>query len=138
MAAAEDATDRPDGPMGRRIVLPSSHSGSERSMRAAYMDAMAITGRFRKPHLFITKTANPNWLEVERELLPGQTAMDRPDLMARVFRLKKEQMLREIFHDGIFGRCPARVWTIEYQKRGLPHLHLLVFLEDSDQFKTGS
>jgi hypothetical protein len=33
------------------------------------------------------------------ELLPGQTAMDRPDLMARVFRLKKEQMLREIFHD---------------------------------------
>ena len=28
----------------------------------------------------------------------------------------------------------ARVWTIEYQKRGLPHLHLLVFLEDSDHF----
>jgi Helitron helicase-like domain at N-terminus len=134
MAAAGDATDRPDGPMGRRIVLPSSHSGSERSMRAAYMDAMAITGRFRKPHLFITKTANPSWVEVQRELLPGQTAMDRPDLMARVFRLKKEQMLREIFHDGIFGRCPARVWTIEYQKRGLPHLHLLVFLEDSDHF----
>ena len=29
---------------------------------------------------------------------------------------------------------PARVWTIEYQKQGLPHLHLLVFLEDSDHF----
>jgi hypothetical protein len=47
--------------------------------------------------------------------------VDRPDLVARVFRLKKEQMLEEIFKDGIFGTCPARVWTIEYQKRGLPH-----------------
>ena len=43
-------------------------------------------------------------------------------------------MLEEIFKHGIFGTCPARVWTIEYQKRGLPHLHLLVFLEDSDHF----
>jgi helitron helicase-like protein len=52
-------------------------------------------------------------------------------LAARGFKLKKEQMLEEIFKHGIFGKCPARVWTIEYQKRGLPHLHLLVFL---DQF----
>jgi helitron helicase-like protein len=48
-----------------------------------------------------------------------------------VFHLKKKQLMRE---NGIFGKCPARVWTIEYQKRGLPHLHLLIFLEDSDRF----
>ena len=53
---------------------------------------------------------------------------------ARVFKLKKQQMLDEICKDGIFGECPARVWTIEYQKRGLPHLHLLVFLKDSEHF----
>jgi len=44
---------------GRRIILPSSHTGSQRNMHAAYMDAMAIIGRFRKPHLFLTMTANP-------------------------------------------------------------------------------
>jgi hypothetical protein len=44
--------------LGRRIALPPSHSGSERSMRAVYVDAMAVTGRFRKPHLFVTKAAN--------------------------------------------------------------------------------
>jgi hypothetical protein len=118
--------------VGRRVVLPSSCTGSERALRAAFMDAMAVTGRYRKPNLFLTMTTNPNWPEIQRELIGDETALDRPDLVARVFRLKKEQMLAEIFKDGIFGKCPARVWTIEYQKRGLPHLHLLVFLKDAD------
>jgi hypothetical protein len=117
---------------GRRIVLPSSHVSSERFMRSAYHDAMAIAGHYRKPHEFITMTANPKWVEVQRELLPGQQAADRPDLISRVFRLKKQQMLDDIFKHGIFGKCVARVWTIEYQKRGLPHLHLLIFLDHSD------
>jgi hypothetical protein len=95
---------------------------------------MAVTGRLKKPHLFITMTCNPNWPEIRQELLPGQEPMNRPDLVSRVFKLKKQQMLDEIFKDQIFGKCPARVWTIEYQKRGLPHLHLLVFLEDSEHF----
>jgi hypothetical protein len=138
--AASD-TDRqapgPDGGApapapGRRIVLPSSYTGSERFMHAAYQDAVAIAGHFGKPHVFVTKTANPYWLEVQRELLPGQTPMDRPDLIARVFQLKKKAMLDDIFKNGIFGMCVARVWTIEYQKRGLPHLHLLIFLNHSD------
>jgi hypothetical protein len=120
--------------VGRRVVLPSSHTGSARAMRAAFMDAMAVTGRFKKPHLFVTMTTNPNWPEITRELDPGQEAIDRPDLVARVFKLKKEQLTDEIFGDGIFGKCPARVWTIEYQKRGLPHLHMLLFLQDSDHF----
>ena len=30
------------------------------------------------------------------------------------------------------------VWTIEYQKRGLPHLHLLVFLKTDHQFLTAA
>ena len=68
-------------------------------------------------------------------LSPGVTVSVRLCAVpARVFKFKKQQMLDELFKDGIFGECPARVWTIEYQKRGLPHLHLLVFLKDSDHF----
>jgi hypothetical protein len=126
--AASDTTP------GRRIILPSSFCGSERFMQQCFQDAMAVTGRFVKPKLFITMTANPNWEEIQRELLPGQKASDRPEVIVRVFRQKKEEMLREIFKVGIFGKCPARVWTIEYQKRGLPHLHLLVFLDDEQNF----
>jgi Helitron helicase-like domain at N-terminus len=59
--------------------------------------------------LFVTKTANPYWEEVQRELLPGQKAMGRPDLIPQVFQLKKKAMLEDIFKTGIFGKCVARV-----------------------------
>ena len=41
-------------------------------------------------------TANPKWPEIERELLPGQTAADRPDLIAQVFQLKKKALIKAI------------------------------------------
>ena len=61
----EGGADRGPG-IGRRVILPSPHVGSERAMRAAFVDAMAINGCFMKPHLFVTATSNP---EIYRELL---------------------------------------------------------------------
>ena len=40
--------------------------------------------------------------------------------------MKRNQLLKEI-KEGLFGRVPAMVHTIEFQKRGLPHMHLLIF-----------
>ncbi|CZT06983.1 uncharacterized protein RAG0_12554 [Rhynchosporium agropyri] len=78
-------------------------------------------------------TANPKWLEVTDRLRRGQGAMDRPDVVARVFRMKIEELLREL-KGGIFGEYAAFVYTIEYQKRGLPHLHLLPFLKPAAEY----
>ena len=119
---------------GRKIVLPSGHVGSARYMQSLFHDAMAIVQYKGPPTLFITFTANPNWDEITRELFPGQTVQDRPDLVARVFELKKKELLHELKQKAIFGKASARFWTIEYQKRGLPHCHLLLFLDDHDQF----
>ncbi|CDO77896.1 hypothetical protein BN946_scf184952.g8 [Trametes cinnabarina] len=115
--------------LGRMMVLPSSFIGGPRYMQQIFQDSMAIARYFKRVDLFLTMTANLNWPEVTRELLPGQTAIDRPDLVARVFYLKKEALLKEIFDDHIFGKAVARVYTIEFQKRGLPHMHLLIFLD---------
>ena len=49
---------------------------------------MAIVRCVGKPNLFITFTCNPTWPEIQAELLPNQSAVDRPDLTARVFNLK--------------------------------------------------
>ena len=125
-AVADAASDQ----VGKRIVLPSNYVGSERFMQSIFHDGMAITGHFGRPVLFITFTANPNWVEIQDALLPGQTVMDRPDLVARVFHLKAKALREELFNKGIFGRAIARTWTIEYQKRGLPHMHLLLWLEN--------
>jgi len=70
------------------------------------------------------------WPEITRELLEGQVATDRPDLMARVFKMKAEQFLRDLHVGEVLGKVRARVHTIEFQKRGLPHMHILVILED--------
>ena len=66
---------------------------------------------------------------------PGQTTVDRPDLVARVFHAKQQALLKKI-RDGYFGQVAGFVYTIEYQKRGLPHMHLLIFLESQDKITT--
>ena len=70
---------------GRKIILPASFTGGSRYMARQYHDAMAIVRRFGKPTFFVTFTCNPCWEEIQRELLPGQQAVDRPDLTSRVF-----------------------------------------------------
>ena len=113
---------------GRRIVLPASFTGGARYMHRLFQDAMAIVRRYGKPHLFITFTCSTQWPEIQSSLFDGQTANDRPDIVCRVFRLKLNDMIDVIVKKQIFGTVVAHVWTIEFQKRGLPHAHMLFIL----------
>lgn len=91
-AANTDHLDLND--VGQKIVLPSSHLGSPRHMYQLFQDSMAICRYFHKPDLFITMTANPKWPEIVNSLLSGQSAEDRPDIVARVFNQKKNDLLK--------------------------------------------
>ena len=77
-------------------------------------------------------TANIGWPEVKAALKEDQVPQDRCDILNRVFYLKKNQLIKEI-ENGCFGKCEARVHLIEFQKRGAPHMHLLVWLENFRQ-----
>lgn len=90
--------------LGRRMILPSSYTGGDRFMQQLFQDSMAIVRHFGRPTLFITFTANPKWKEIVQELLPGQSAIDQPDLVARVFHLKQKELLDEIKHKNIFAQ----------------------------------
>ena len=114
--------------IGKRIVLPASFIGGPRDMRRRYLDAMALVQRFGKPDLFLTMTCNPSWEEIIKELEPGQLPQDRPDLVARVFKAKLEDLKDLIFKKNFFGEVAAHVHVIEFQKRGLPHAHFLIIL----------
>uniref|UniRef100_A0A2N9J2K3 ATP-dependent DNA helicase n=1 Tax=Fagus sylvatica TaxID=28930 RepID=A0A2N9J2K3_FAGSY len=50
--------------VGKRIILPSSFTGSPRYMVQNYQDAMAICRSAGYPDLFITFTCNPKWPEI--------------------------------------------------------------------------
>lgn len=90
-------------------------------------DAMSFVRKYGRPDLFITVTTNPYWEEITSNLLAGQRPHDRPDLLVRVFRLKLKKMI-QLIKDGCFGSLNAWLYNIEFQKRGLPHAHMLLWL----------
>jgi hypothetical protein len=116
--------------IGKMTILPSSFTGSDRAMQQLYQDSMALVRHCGKPDLFITFTANPKWKEITAELRAGQSYMDRPDVVARVFRTKLKLLIYLLKKAGLFGDCKALVYTVEYQKRTLPHAHILLCLYD--------
>ncbi|KAL4600853.1 hypothetical protein ACB092_11G229700 [Castanea dentata] len=94
----------------KRFVLPSSFTRSPRYMIENYQDAMAIC----------------RWAE------------DRPDVVARVFKIKLDQLLNDLKHGQHFGKVIVVVYIVEYQKRGLPHAHILLFLHHDDKHPTAA
>jgi hypothetical protein len=112
--------------------LPSSVTGSPRYMNEKFKDTIRLCEKYGGPHLFITPTCNPKWDEITRELLPGQSPYDRPELLTRVFKLKLDKIKEDILKNGIFGKAVCYVHVIEFQKRMLPHAHIAVCLEDGN------
>jgi len=68
---------------------------------------------------------NANWPEITSNLLPGQTAYDRPELCCRVFNMKLEEIMAELKSCKVFGPYMAHLGVIEFQKRCYPHAHLV-------------
>jgi hypothetical protein len=110
-------------------VLPSSVVGSPRFYHTLFLNAMALPRRYGKPDLFITMTANPYWPEISAQIPADSHWQYHPDIVARVFMIKVESLVSDIREKEIFGPVAAIVWRVEWQKRGLPHLHLLVILQ---------
>lgn len=124
------------GDQGLPLILPATHIGSPRQMRNAYLDAMAIARHYGSPDYFITMTCNPRWIEITRELVHGQDAQDRPELQNRIFNVKLKQLMDELVRVGVFGPVLAYCYTIEFQKRGLPHVHILLTMHPEARLRT--
>ncbi|CAN6846217.1 unnamed protein product [Brassica oleracea] len=99
----------------QRFILPPSFTGGPRYLVEKYHDAMAICREYGNPDLFITMTINPNWKEIKEhlEIHGGDSPNDRPDIEC----------------------CPytAALRRIEFQKRGLPHAHILLWFGNSSR-----
>ena len=122
--------------IGVPVIVPSSVPYSRRKISQNFNYARAIIRKLGKPSLFITMTANPQWKEIVNNLEPGQTYLDRPMLVCRVFEAKKNDLLRQLNKNEIFGRVISCMYAVEFQKRGLPHLHVLLILAKKDKLIT--
>ncbi|XP_074377523.1 uncharacterized protein LOC141719037 [Apium graveolens] len=68
------------------------------------------------------------------EYVPGCIAPNCPDIISRVFRLKLDQLMVDIKDKKHFGVCIGVMYVVEFRKRGLPHVHMLIWL-DADSKK---
>ncbi|KAL8148823.1 hypothetical protein AgCh_005989 [Apium graveolens] len=93
--------------IGKATILPASFIGSKRYMNQYFKDAMEICRTLGHPSLFLTMTTNTKWPEIQRMLkfLPGVDVVDAPDVIARVFKMKVDQLLDQIKNKNYFGRC---------------------------------
>ncbi|GJU71919.1 DNA helicase PIF1, ATP-dependent [Tanacetum coccineum] len=126
--------------LGKRIILPKSFTCSPRYMMQNYQDAMALCRACGNPNLIITFTSNPKWLEIAEMLayFTGKISNDRPKIGTRVFKIKLTELLDDLTKNDIFGETQALVYVIEFQKRGLPHAHILLWLEEHCKCTTPS
>ncbi|KAG3077163.1 hypothetical protein PI125_g21342 [Phytophthora idaei] len=121
--------------IGKRVILPSSHSGDPCSMYKSYQYSMTIVREYGKPDAFVTVTCSPTWEEIMEKIPDRQTAQGRPDIVARVWQLKLGAELKDL-DEGVLGRVHARIYVVEFQTRGLPHVHILVILAEEDKPRT--
>ncbi|GKB14949.1 helicase [Tanacetum coccineum] len=107
-------------------------------MMQNYQDAMALCQAYGNPDLFITFTSNPKFSKIGELLafIPGQKPYERPEVGTRVFKMKLTHLLDDLTKNDFFVKTYAFVYVIEFQKRGLPHAHILLWLEEEWKFKT--
>ena len=137
--SAETRAD--DEPVGQDegksyVYLPRSFTGGPRYYRAKFLDAINAVNELGAGMLLITMTTNPDWPEIRENLAPGETARDRPDIVARVFYQKWRQLKDDITKHHVLGFCVAQEDVHEFQKNGLPHGHIIVILQQSDRPRT--
>ena len=121
LMAHEDVQD------SENVYLPASFLGSGRWSSNQIADSLTIAATFGPPTFFVTFTCNGDWPEIRSRLRPGQTYTDIPVVVCRVFKQKLSRLmttLRTMFPNA--GRLLYSIQRVEFQKRGLPHAHILL------------
>ena len=109
------------------IYLPASFLGSGRWSSNQIADSLTIAATYGPPTFFVTFTCNGDWPEIRSCLRYGQTYTDIPTVVCRVFKQKLSRLMstfRTMFPNA--GRLLYSIQRIEFQKRGLPHAHILL------------
>ncbi|CAN0925699.1 ATP-dependent DNA helicase PIF1 [Linum grandiflorum] len=122
------------------ILVSNNCTGGVRYMQQLYQDAMALCRHYKNPDLFITFTCNAQWPEIVNAFKEdvGIHGEDKPMVIARVFRMRLELLKDDLKTGTFFGRSIADMHTVEFQKRGLPHVHIILWLADDCKPKTAA
>lgn len=113
-------------PDTENVYLPATFLGSWRWASSQISDCLAIAAALGGPTFFITITCNSEWEEIKSRQGIGQDHTDIPIDVVRVFKRKLtlfERALSTMFPNS--GGQIYAIHSVEFQKRGLPHAHIL-------------
>ena len=103
--------------IGKMVILPSSFMESPRATQQNLLDLMTICQNFGKLDLFLTMTYNPHWKEIAENIYENKNAIDRPDIISRVFHSKINISKVELLKKNIFGKVIAFI-SLCYKNEG--------------------
>ncbi|XP_023765320.1 uncharacterized protein LOC111913842 [Lactuca sativa] len=126
--------------IGKRVFLPATFIEGPRYMYKHYQDAIAICKVHGKPQYFITFTCNVKWPEYRRymDAIGQRDIQNRPDIIAHIFRIKVRAFINFLKEEKKFGDVSAYLYTIEFQKKGLPHCHTLLWVTSPFRIQEGA
>ncbi|GJW57282.1 DNA helicase [Tanacetum coccineum] len=64
------------------------------------------------------------------------TTADRAEIVDHVFEMKIHQFVKYLRDIKPFGKIIAIVYTVEFQKRGLPHCHTLIWVDKNSRIQS--
>ncbi|KAL3076492.1 hypothetical protein niasHS_011813 [Heterodera schachtii] len=119
----------PNAKLGRIFLMPQTFSGSRQYYQGKYADLMTMVRHLGAPTWFVTFTGNPKWPEIDETLRVRQNYAHRPDIVCRIFMDKAAEFIRDVTERGVLGKVAGWCYSVEHQKRGMPHIHMLLILE---------
>ncbi|CAK8562823.1 unnamed protein product [Lathyrus sativus] len=104
-------------------------------MDRVYFYDMAISSKLGFLDLFVMFTFNPAWPKIS-SVLSNTTlkSYDRLYIITKVLKIKFDELMKDITKHHVLGKVLASIYTIEFQKRGLWHAHILIFLHPQSKY----
>jgi len=120
--------------IGRIYQMPKSSRQSSKNIHLNITRAMAIRKAVNpKCGMFLTFTFNCKCVEIVELIGASANPADYPGLCCRASTMKFKQLLQLLNGpNGLLGSVKAYVWSLEYQKRGNKHYHLVLMNDPND------
>uniref|UniRef100_A0A183CL31 ATP-dependent DNA helicase n=1 Tax=Globodera pallida TaxID=36090 RepID=A0A183CL31_GLOPA len=119
----------PNARLGRIFFMPQTFAGSRQYYQQKYADLMAMVRRLGNPTWFVTFTGNPSWPELKEALQGRQQYTHRADIVCRIFMDKATEFIKDLTERNVLGKVAGWCYSVEHQKRGMPHIHILLILD---------
>ncbi|KAK0407673.1 hypothetical protein QR680_003524 [Steinernema hermaphroditum] len=126
---------QPGETLGKVYMAPEFWKGSRRNMQRAYSNLKAISNAHGRVTFFLTFTGNPYWPEIQESLANKRhkkSWIHNPSVVNRVFKAKLDELTKDLTERHVLGKVAAWGYSVEFQKRGMPHAHILLIMEKGE------